>query len=112
MAQANQTSLIKTTEARRFCSSPLKRYADFTAPFGGWGLKFWEINLEISKIENIEKSRFPFFDPIPTSEAHISVRLSATSDSLCQNGSHIEMTGLGLSWSSQIKNGSSLFKLF
>ena len=94
MAQVNQTSLIKTTEARRFCSSPLKRYADFTAPFealgvGGWGLKFLEINLEISKIENIEKSRFPFFDPIPTSEAHISVRLSATSDSLCQNGSHI-----------------------
>ena len=76
MAQANQTSLIKTTEARRFCSSPLKRYADFTAPFEALGMgvgaaKFWEINLEISKIENIEKSRFPFFDPIQTSEAHI-----------------------------------------
>ena len=92
MAQANQTSLIKMTEARRFCSSPLKRYAVFTAPFEALGVgvgAFWEINLEISKIENIEKSRFPFFDPIPTSEAHISVRLSATSDSLCQNGSHL-----------------------
>ena len=42
-----------------------------------------------SQQENNEKSRFPFFDPIPTSEAHISVRLSATSDSLCQNGSQI-----------------------
>ena len=46
-------------------------------------------NIEISKIENIEKSRFRFFDPIPTSEAHISVRLLATSDSFCQNGSHM-----------------------
>ena len=41
----------------------------------GWGsgLKFWEINLEISKIENIKKSYLRFLDPIPTSEAHISV---------------------------------------
>ena len=62
MTQANQQTSIKTPEARRFGSSPLKRYADFTAPFEalqmGVGAYIWEKNLEISKIENIQKSHF------------------------------------------------------
>ena len=94
MVEANQTSLIKMSEARHFFSSRLKRYVNFTARFKALGMGvgayiFLEINLEISKIENIKKSHFIFVYPIPTSQAHISVRLSATSDSFCQNESHI-----------------------
>ena len=63
-----------------------------TRPARGLSSNQWPATLKYQRLRILKKSNFRFLDAITTSEAFISVRLSASSDSFGQNWSHIDYT--------------------